>query len=367
MSSSASTALLRASRVGVVHGADPQSVIDKIGAMRQLEKAVYAVPDYLEQCRKEAAQVAPATQPSPRVVDEFCREQICEWSYRVVDYFDINRDVVAISLSFLDRFMTTCVCDRRTYKLAATTALFLAVKVHDDSHVQLSFLSVLANLSRGEFHEKHITEMERIMLKALGFRVHPPTAVAFINHFMLLPPFSIAEQPQDQQQQQQQQYPVSCYSSPSADEENALCTTLSRSTSRHIFDMACFYTELAVMDYYFVTKEPSLVALAAILEAMDRAQHSIPSKTYRVFLDIMERVIGNTNADELLDVQSRLRHIYERVYGSQVTGGQHFGEQDCATTTNVVDIHSQAVSPVSVIPQEQVMARRVLAQHPRRS
>jgi len=82
--------------------------------MRQLEKAVYTIPDYLDQCHKEVvqAQVASATQPSPRVVDEFCQEQICEWSYRVIDYFDINQDVVAISLSFLDQFMTTCVCNR---------------------------------------------------------------------------------------------------------------------------------------------------------------------------------------------------------------------------------------------------------------
>jgi len=50
-------------------------------------------------------------------IDEYCREQIVEWSFRVVDYFRIDREVVALSLSFLDRFLATCRCDRSTFKL----------------------------------------------------------------------------------------------------------------------------------------------------------------------------------------------------------------------------------------------------------
>ena len=114
-------------------------------------------------------------------MDEFCREQICEWSYRVVDYFDINREVDDIALSYLDRFLVAFACDRKTYKLAATTALFLAVKLHDGAHKRLKFISVLANLSRGEFQERNIIDMKRLLLRALEFRVHPPTSVALIS------------------------------------------------------------------------------------------------------------------------------------------------------------------------------------------
>ena len=63
-------------------------------------------------------------------IDEYCRDQIVEWTFRVVDYFHIDREVVAVSLSFLDRFLVTCQCDRSTFKLAATSSLNSSTQVH---------------------------------------------------------------------------------------------------------------------------------------------------------------------------------------------------------------------------------------------
>jgi len=329
----------------VVHGADPASVLEKLAVLRHLEKEVYAIPDYLAHHRAAAAApYPPQPQQHPRLVDEFCREQICEWCYRVVDYFDISREVVAIALSFLDRFLAACSCDRRTYKLAATTALFLAVKVHDEAHKRINFLSVLANLSRGEFEERHVTEMERLMLRALGFRVHPPTTVAFINHIMLLPPFSIAE-PQEED-----------HHSSTTTTSDPLQMRLPRGLSRQIFDTACFYSELAVLDYSFVTTSPSLLAFASIMEAMHR--HDIPPKAYKLFSDIVPRFLtqGTTStipADQLLPVQTNLRRCYERAYGSH-DNNSHLGPPATAMDLSSSSIHTnqhlQATSPVSVIP-----------------
>mmetsp|Transcript_642 Transcript_642/g.920 ORF Transcript_642/g.920 Transcript_642/m.920 type:complete len:420 (-) Transcript_642:329-1588(-) len=322
----------RSSQGTVVHGSDTVSVMEKIAVLRHLEREDYAIPDYLDRYRN-------MVDVQPRIVDEFCREQICEWSYRVVDYFDINREVVDIALSYLDRFLVAFACDRKTYKLAATTALFLAVKLHDEAHKRLKFISVLANLSRGEFQERNIIDMERLLLRALGFRVHPPTSVAFINHFLLLPPFSIAEPQEDALLD-------------IIDDEDILELRLSRDMSRQIFDMACFYSELAVLDYSFVTNAPSVVALASILEAMDRT--GVPSKAYRVFCNAMDRVLTDgIPADELLDVQTRLRRCYERAYGSldDSSGDNLFGDS-AAESVPIHGVLAQAVSPVSVIPSE---------------
>jgi hypothetical protein len=339
--------LHRHSRSTVVHGADTTSVVEKIAVLRFLEKDAYAIPDYLAQYRnRNMADL----NVQPRFVDEFCREQICEWCYRVVDYFEINREVVDIALSFLDRFLAACACNRRTYKLAATTALFLAVKLHDEAHKRLNFLSVLANLSRGEFEERHITDMERLLLRALGFRVHPPTTVAFINHFMLLPPFSIAET-----------HAAADSTVAIIEDEDVYELRLPRLASRQIFDMACFYSELAVLDYSFVTNSPSVVALAAILEAMDRT--NVPSKAYRVFCDVMDSVLTEgIPADELIHVQTRLRRCYERAYGSpaDVASAAH---QHGASVVELIGSFdaaaSAAVSPVSVIPPTHHTTRRI--------
>jgi hypothetical protein len=328
----------------VVHGADPTSVLEKLAVLRHLEKEVYIIPDYLAHHAHHHKD-----HHQPRLVDEFCREQICEWCYRVVDYFDISREVVAITLSFLDRFLAACSCDRRTYKLAATTALFLAVKVHDEAHKRINFLSVLANLSRGEFEERHVTEMERLMLRALGFRVHPPTTVAFINHVMLLPPFSIAEPQDDADASAAADFAMA------ADflyQKDPLDMRLPRNLSRQIFDTACFYSELAVLDYSFVTTLPSVLALASVLEAMRR--NDIPAKAYKLFSDVVHRLLteGTTiSSEELLHAQTKLRSCYERAYGSHDTTS-HF---IAATATDISSSpihnnHLQATSPLSVVP-----------------
>ena len=46
---------------------------------------------------------APLSPPSDLCVD--WREKICEWKYKVVDCFDLDREVVSISMFFLDKYL----------------------------------------------------------------------------------------------------------------------------------------------------------------------------------------------------------------------------------------------------------------------
>lgn len=46
---------------------------------------------------------APQATPSDLCVD--WREKICEWKYKVVDCFDLDREVVSISMFFLDKYL----------------------------------------------------------------------------------------------------------------------------------------------------------------------------------------------------------------------------------------------------------------------
>eukprot|EP00934_Nitzschia_sp_Nitz4_P005596 Nitzschia sp. Nitz4//scaffold35_size145790//43111//44199//NITZ4_003019-RA/size145790-processed-gene-0.230-mRNA-1//-1//CDS//3329549091//5586//frame0 len=169
-------------------------------------------------------------------VDEYCREQIVEWSFRVVDYFRIDREVVAVSMSILDRFLGTCRCDRSTFKLAATSTLNLAVKLLHPC--KLGDLGILSDLSRGEFDMSHVAEMEGHILKSLSWSLNPPTATAFAT--LLLD-----------------------------------CMVLDRSVSLtstdtdDLHDISSFFTELALCDYYFVTMEPSQIAIAALCNALE--------------------------------------------------------------------------------------------------
>ena len=45
----------------------------------------------------------PQTPPSDLCVD--WREKICEWKYKLVDCFNLDREVVSISMFFLDKYL----------------------------------------------------------------------------------------------------------------------------------------------------------------------------------------------------------------------------------------------------------------------
>ena len=120
------------------------------------------------------------------MMEQVCREKICEWKYRIVDHLKLPRDIVAISLSYLDRFIQNRKVDRTGYKLVALTSLYIAAKAHSSKVIPLHFLS---NLSRGDFSEWTIEQMEMQMLHGLKWKVNPPIVQSFIHAWydLLLP------------------------------------------------------------------------------------------------------------------------------------------------------------------------------------
>ena len=83
----------------------------QIKTMMQKEKGIYKCNDYILSHKLERKVKAPKKwEPSSScaedfVVDEQCRQKMCEWSYRIVDHFDGNRALVAIAQNYVDRFL----------------------------------------------------------------------------------------------------------------------------------------------------------------------------------------------------------------------------------------------------------------------
>lgn len=112
------------------------------------------------------------------------RKKICEWSFKVIDHFKIDREIVSVAMNILDRYvaketshlqrnsMDICegeICtdsvDSRVFQLAAMTSLYLAIKLCDNDECQYSSsrnlrLNYFVELSRGQFSADDITEME---------------------------------------------------------------------------------------------------------------------------------------------------------------------------------------------------------------
>lgn len=113
------------------------------------------------------------------------RRKICQWSFKVIDHFKIDREVVSGAMNILDRYVakeTNAICgdsmnicedrgsleniDSRTFQLAAMTSLYLSIKLADYDEGQYAMqkklrLDSFVELSRGQFCADEITKMER--------------------------------------------------------------------------------------------------------------------------------------------------------------------------------------------------------------
>jgi hypothetical protein len=138
------------------------------------------------------------------------RRKICQWSFRVIDHFRLDREVVTLGMNIFDRFLVahpssceensrSCLCscpsckrsvDSRTYQLAAMTSLYLAVKLHsagtdEEFNRRRRFkLCSFVELSRGQFDSKDICAMERTILSTLNWKVNSPTPMTFVTYFL---------------------------------------------------------------------------------------------------------------------------------------------------------------------------------------
>jgi Cyclin, N-terminal domain/Cyclin, C-terminal domain len=245
---------------------DSIDVAERVAVMRMQEETQYRIHDYLAesvQMRKQAS----------KPVDEDCRVRMCEWCYQVVDFCKFRRETVGIGMSYLDRFLCTqqgvnALCNRKIYQLAAMTALYIAIKIHEPLEMETS---LLADLSRGCYNEMEFVAMEQNILTALHFRVNGPTPLTFIQHIMALMPRSV---------------------------HHTVATIM--------MDYARYQIELAVSEQSFVDIRPSVVALASVLNAMEGMDSNILSiKAQAKFLRSIEKYTGLAT-DEVEIIQSKL-------------------------------------------------------------
>lgn len=158
---------------------DTEQTIATIRAMRKQEETGYNTIscDYLSDL-------------PPIAVDANCRSAMTNWCKQVAKYCEYGSESVSIAINILDRFVSTptgrtTLFDRNQYQLAAMTALYTTVKIHEQEAMAPK---LVASLSRGLHTEQAVEAMESKMLDAIRWRVNPPTAVSFVRSMMELVP-----------------------------------------------------------------------------------------------------------------------------------------------------------------------------------
>jgi hypothetical protein len=215
-----------------------EEALEMICAMRSQEDTGYVTPDWLQLEQSEPQKSVSANFPLHcQAVDVDCREQIATWYQQLVDKYKFSRETVEIAMSFLDRFLgttdgTTARKDRNVYKLASMTALYTAIKIHEFAAMDNA---MVAKLSRGAFSPLDVEAMEIKLLHALGWRVNPPTALAFVQKLLLLVPEHV----------------------------------LTKELRQVAFDLTVLQTELAVGNYLLVPVPASTVAYSALMNSLE--------------------------------------------------------------------------------------------------
>ena len=116
------------------------------------------------------------------------RNSVVEWTFQIVDQYELEGDIAMIAISYFDRFMADSrgyVLDNASvFNLIALCSLQLAVKVHVASSRKK--LRALEALSSSDFDAATVLEGEYQLLIILSWRLHPPTATSLISNLMLL-------------------------------------------------------------------------------------------------------------------------------------------------------------------------------------
>eukprot|EP00934_Nitzschia_sp_Nitz4_P005030 Nitzschia sp. Nitz4//scaffold31_size150131//74575//75657//NITZ4_002832-RA/size150131-processed-gene-0.111-mRNA-1//1//CDS//3329547671//5020//frame0 len=241
------------------------------------------------------------------------RRKICQWSFKVIDHFRLDREVVSCALNIFDRYLAArphsemglCPCpscqqsvDSRGFQLIAMTSLYLAIKVNSDNsdegvspHRRLR-LNAFVELSRGQFCAQDITNMEQEMLRDLRWKVHPPSPMTIVSYLLrLMPSYSAV--------------PYECRKS--------------YDLVLHVLhELARYLTELSVcLGSACSVHSPAQVAYASILVSMDLLTESaLPSSVKNYFNEAVVRTSAMSGGTILTPNDEPIRHLQERLRNS---------------------------------------------------
>jgi len=211
---------------------DNSQIMDRLNVMKVQEATNYRCADYLSNLPSD-----------PQHVDAWCRSKMIEWCFQVIDFIDFSRETVVIAVAYLDRFMSSggprarqVLQDRKEFQLATMTAFYVAIKLHEPKLIDIS---LLAELSRGSYTEQDFKQMEVDLLSSLSWRLNGPTAVTFLEHYIVLLPLEMHHIPIDA-----------------------------------VLEGSRYQIELSLNDYALVGIPPSKVAVAAIVQSIKKVTAS---------------------------------------------------------------------------------------------
>lgn len=254
-------------------------VLERWYNLLEQESAAYKTENYLTTPPQTANDVGSTFGTEVKIA---CRSKLLAWMYNLVDAYSLDRDLVAIAASYIDRYLAKHPPASNwgyMYQKVGMTSIYLAVKIHRDQG-KCAGAASFAKLSRGLFTEHDLVKMESSMLNKLDWRMYPPTVHTFAAMLLKMVP-------------------------------RGACSPFSRHA---MFERIRFLLELSIAVPFFLGKKPSNIAIGAFIEIMEsKEKPNVPSfEDQAQFKHRLYIVTGiDFNSDEVIVCRDAMKKIHQ--------------------------------------------------------
>jgi hypothetical protein len=219
------------------------------------------------------------------------RAKVARWLADIVDYFSLQRQTVAVAMSYVDIFLSlrnvTAASEARRsvtkFQLVALVCLSIATKSLEIAHLDIE---TLVSVSQDCYCADDIREMEMIVLNALQWRLCAPTSLPIAHRAIALLTKVVPR--------------LAC----GVNNHNTVTSCLVEFTRLQL--------ELAVTDYTSsVLRKPSTVALASVLNSMELLDFDNREK--RAFSRAMTVLTGlDIHSMDFVESRQELNEVFDR-------------------------------------------------------
>jgi len=195
-----------------------------------------------------------------QAINKRCRFIMAKWCFDAADFCNYNEEIVSITMSYLDKFLSSkeinvSAQDTHWFQLAVMSSFQIAVKFNTTQNINAS---ALLQISNGSYTKEDFMWMEKTILSTLSWFLCPPTTYVFLDFIS----------------------------------DCILPTQISTITKDHILKISRKQLKLAITDYCFSLVDPSLVAFASILNAMEIADDLLPKDIKKKILFKLSDITG---------------------------------------------------------------------------
>ena len=157
-------------------------LVEQICTMLEKETSRYCCKDYLT--------IPDGSVTARTPIDERWRQKTAEWMFKVVDYYDLERDIVNVGMTYLDKMFTDTayhhMWSQHECKLVAMASLKLAIKLNESRTLNMEDMRKLAvgmgggsNYSGSNYSADAVIEMEYDILWKVSW-TQLPTSLCFV-------------------------------------------------------------------------------------------------------------------------------------------------------------------------------------------